>query len=394
MTALYIRLSKEDPRRPSGGSIQNQVDLLNSYLEKHPDLCPAKTYIDEGESGVSFQRPALQALLDGIARGEITCVIVKDLSRFGRNYLESGYYLEEYFPRMGVRFISLLEHIDRQDTESPADALSLPFQNLLHDYYARDISEKARASIAIRQKRGEFIGSAPVLGYRRDPEGTHTLCVDENALPIVRAIFRLRFAGYNNLHIANLLNQAGIPAPLAYKAQRQSKFQSSFQGEHPKGWLPASVGRILKNEIYTGRLLQGKETRQSYKCHKRLHPPPEQWIEAKRKHEAIIAPWLFARMQALLQHDTRTSPKENKVHLFSGFLSCGICGRGLRRRGTRYRCPSGCLGQEIDSLCLVRCLARLSPLPLKRMLFVLLCDGITLEASQCIHLHLAFRLGV
>jgi len=330
--ALYIRLSREDGDKLESNSISNQRDLIYAYLKTKSDIQVCAEKVDDGYSGVTFDRPAMNELLADIKAGLINCVIVKDLSRFGRNYIETGRYIQQIFPFMGVRFIAINDNIDSSVVSNQSDYIVIPFKNLMNDSYCRDISIKVRSQLEIRQKRGDFVGSFPVYGYMRSEENKHKLVVDEVAAQTIKEIFRLRVVGYNNYEIAERLNAFGIPSPMEYKALLNCSYATSFKLHSRAKWSATAIDRILKNEIYTGVMLQGKETTPNYKIKKRVKRRKEDWIRVQNTHEAIIAKEDFEVVQKLMLTDTRTSPQKTMLYLFSGFLRCGGCGSNMVRK--------------------------------------------------------------
>ncbi len=333
--ALYIRLSKEDGDKEESNSVSNQRDLIYSFLEDKGDIQVCEEKVDDGYSGVGFDRPALNSMLEDVKQGKINCIIVKDLSRFGRNYIETGRYIQQIFPFMGVRFIAINDHYDSGHMDSQADNMLLPFKNLMNDSYSRDISIKVRSQIEVRQKCGDYTGSFPVYGYFRDQERKGKLVIDPVAAEVVRDIFDMRIKGCNNRRIADYLNEHGIPSPMEYKMLLHWRYTTSFKLKPQAKWSSMAVERILKNEIYTGVMVQGKEKTLNYKVKKRIKVSKEDWIRVEHTHEAIIAKEDFAIVQKRMLRDTRTAPGGTKLHLFSGFLRCGGCGGNMVRKKIR-----------------------------------------------------------
>lgn len=330
--ALYIRLSKEDGDKQESNSISNQRDLIYSFLKGKQEIQVCVERVDDGYSGIDFNRPAITALLEEIKQGVINCIIVKDLSRFGRNYIETGRYIQQIFPFMGIRFIAINDNYDSINPENQTDNIILPFKNLMNDSYCRDISIKVRSQIEVRQKRGDYVGSFPVFGYFRDPEQKNKLMIDEVAAETVREIFAMRIAGKNNKRIADYLNEHGIPSPMEYKMLLHWRFSTSFKLKPQAKWSPMAVDRILKNEIYTGIMVQGKEKTLNYKVKKRIKVPKDEWVRVEDTHEAIISREDFELVQNLKLRDTRTAPGGHELYLFSGLLRCGDCDCNMVRK--------------------------------------------------------------
>lgn len=332
---LYIRLSKEDGDKAESNSVSNQRDLIYSFLKDKKDIQVCDEKVDDGYSGVGFDRPALISMLEDVKQGKINCIIVKDLSRFGRNYIETGRYIQQIFPFMGVRFIAINDCYDSENIDSQTDNIILPFKNLMNDSYSRDISIKVRSQIEVRQKRGDYIGSFPVYGYFRDQEQKGKLVIDSAAAEVVRDIFDMRIKGYNNRRIADYLNEHGIPSPMEYKMLLHWRYTTSFKLKPQAKWSPMAVERVLKNEIYTGVMVQGKEKTLNYKVKKRIKVDKKDWIRVEDTHEAIISKEDFNIVQKLMLRDTRTAPDGTQLYLFSGLLRCGDCGGNMVRKKIR-----------------------------------------------------------
>lgn len=330
--AIYIRLSKDDGDKPESNSVTNQRDLIRSYLKSKPEIEVCSERVDDGYSGVSFERPAIKELLADIKAGIIDCVVVKDLSRFGRNYIETGRYIEQVFPFLGVRFIAINDGFDSGTIKSQSDGIVIPFKNLINDAYSRDISMKVRSQIKVRHTRGEYIGAFPVYGYIRSKEDKHKLEIDEFAAMTVRDIFKWKTEGYSNQRIAQHLNAAGILSPLEYKRMLGWAFSTSFKLKPMAKWSAQSVGRILENEIYTGTMVQGKESAPNYKVKKKFKKPRSEWAIVENTHEPIITKEDFFLVSRILSADTRTAPMQQELYPFSGILKCSECHKSMIRR--------------------------------------------------------------
>lgn len=338
--ALYARLSREDGDKPESDSIGNQHKLLDSYLASQPDMELGGRYSDDGYTGTNFDRPDFRRMIRDIEAETVNCVIVKDLSRFGRDYIDVGHYLERWFPEHGVRFIALGDNIDSEN--GPYDML-LPVKNVINEQYARDISQKVRASITAKQRRGEFVGSFASYGYRKDPEDHSKLLIDPLAADVVRRIFTLYEQGTGKVRIAKLLNEEGIPCPSEYKRLSGEKYNNGRRLADTSYWTYATVHRILKNSMYAGNMEQGRSPRQGMHG-KAKKLDRKEWTVVEGTHEAIIDPEQWARVQSLLQKDTRTLYFEQNVSPFAGFLRCGDCGRAMSKTnhpgGVYYCCGS------------------------------------------------------
>ena len=329
LAADYLRLSREDGDKLESDSIRNQRSLINDFVKQHPEITLVDEYVDDGYSGTNFERPAFKRLLEDVKKKKINCIIVKDLSRFGRNYIETGRYLERIFPFMGVRFIAINDHYDSAEENDDKGRILIPFNNLINDTYCRDISMRVRSQLDVKRKNGQFIGSFAGYGFQKDPENKNHLIIDEYAAEIVRFIFNLKMGGYSSQRIATKLNEMGVLPPLEYKRSRGMKYNSGFRsGANPK-WAVTTVNRILTNELNTGTRVQGKNRKINYKVKECRPVAEENWIRVEKTHEAIIAEEIFQYVQSLLELDTRTAPVEDSVYLFSGFLLCGDCGQNM-----------------------------------------------------------------
>lgn len=334
MAADYIRLSKEDGDKEESDSIHNQRALIQHYAQGHPELCLVRHYSDDGYTGVNFNRPGFQEMLEGIKKGEVNCIIVKDLSRFGRNYIEVGRYIEQIFPALGIRFIAINDNYDSLYNNSSSDQLLLPFKNLINDAYSRDISVKVRSHLDVKRRQGDFVSPAVPYGYKRLETDKARLVIDEPAANIVRYIFRKKIEGQSNLQIAALLNQMKAPTPIRYKQESGSRAKTAFQVYSTPKWYGTTVRRILENEIYTGTLLQGKTYRPNYKIRKPVANPKEKWFRKEDAHEAVISRKDFDLVQSILDTDTHQSVGQETIYPFSGLVICGNCHQSCTRKQT------------------------------------------------------------
>lgn len=337
---IYTRLSRDDGDKPESDSIANQRVLIRDYLKQHKEITIVSEHSDDGYSGVNFERPGFAEMMDEIREGKVDCVVVKDLSRFGRNYIEAGNYIEKVFPFMGVRFIAINDSYDSSD-KSQSDSLVIPFKNLINDAYCKDISVKIRSQLEIKRKKGEYIGAFVVYGYVKDPEDHNRIIVDTYAAEVVRAIFRWKMAGMSQNRIADKLNSQGVLCPMEYKLSMGVKVQTNFRVHKQAKWSAVSVTRILTNELYTGVLLQGKSSTPNYKVKKRFDKEQSEWIRIENAHEAIITAGEFETVQELLGKDTRISPDEEALYPLAGYVVCGDCGQNMvrktiPRRGKKY----------------------------------------------------------
>ena len=334
---LYLRLSRDDGDKEESNSITGQRELLRDFIRNRPELREYAVRIDDGFTGSNFERPDFKKMMEDVKEGRTNCIIVKDLSRFGRNYLDAGEYIEKIFPFLGVRFIAVNDNYDSLGEKSASDDLVIPFKNLINEAYCRDISVKVRTQLEIKRKSGQYIGAFAVYGYMKDETDKNRLIVDEYAADIVRDIFSWKLDGMSPQDIAVRLNQSGILSPMEYKKSLGMRFATSFKANAQAAWSANSVLRILKNPVYIGVLTQGKETTPSYKVRKRIIKPEDEWTVIPDSHEPIIRREDFESVQKVLTLDTRRSPNDSNVQLFSGMVFCGECGASMVRKTV----PSG-----------------------------------------------------
>lgn len=323
--AAYLRLSIEDGDKAESNSIGNQRELIRDFAAERPGLHLVEEYADDGYTGTNFERPGFKRMMEDIKSGKINCIIVKDLSRLGRNYIEMGKYLEQIFPMMGIRFIAINDNYDNANSESSdSDSIVVPFKNLLNDSYCRDISIKVRSQLDMKRRKGEFIGGYAIYGYCKDKRNKNRLVVDEYAADIVRSIYRRKLEGMSAQAIAEQLNSENVLAPSEYKRLCGLNYHSGFKaGTHAK-WQAIQVLRILKNEVYTGTMVQGRRQKINYKIKKIRDVEESGWIRVPNMHEAIIPQKLFDTVQEVLKLDTCASKGQQAVNLFSGMESLAL----------------------------------------------------------------------
>lgn len=309
-TAIYIRLSREDGDKDESDSVSNQKKLLMAFVQSHEELLLYNIYTDDGYSGTTFRRPAFRQMLSDIEERKVTCVLVKDLSRFGRDYIESGRFLERYFPEKGVRFISVSDHIDslRQSYD-----MLLPIRNVFNEQYARDISRKVHSALRAKQQCGEFIGAFASYGYRKSPGNKNRLLIDEYAASVVRRIFSLYLKGCGKQQIARILNAEGVLSPSEYKRAAGLSYGSPATAGHHTLWSYSTINHILHKEIYVGNMVQGtkrQELRGKQRAVRR-----ENWVVVPGTHPPIIDEETWNLTQALLKSRVR-SPADNTGKTF------------------------------------------------------------------------------
>ncbi len=334
-TAFYIRLSVLDSGKKDSDTVETQESLLRQFLEGKPCFSIFDVYVDNGETGVDFKRDEFERLMEDVRGGRVDCIIVKDLSRFGRNYIETGEYLEKVFPFLGIRFIAVNDGYDSADPAA-ADGLSLHLKNLVNDVYARDISAKISPALRGKQMRGEFIGAWAAYGYRKSKEDKHRLVIDPNTAQVVHDIFAWRLEGISYQKIARRLTEQGIPSPGQYRYRqgivKDRKFAESL-------WQVETVKDLLANEVYLGHMVQGRKRESLFEGQKQKYLPREEWFIVKNTHEAIIDQKTFDEVQKLnllkkkeyWQKQERFSGVENTENILKGLVYCGDCGRKLVR---------------------------------------------------------------
>lgn len=332
--ALYIRLSREDADKSESYSVTSQREILKEFLKLNSDIDLYDFYVDDGWSGTSFNRPAFTRMMEDIYAGNVNCVIVKDLSRFGRNYTDAGNYLDNIFVKLKVRFIALNNGIDTASNSMnvATQCISVGVTNVINESLAATTSVNVRGTLNVNRAQGKFIGSFPTYGYLKDPNDRHRLIIDEETAPVIRMIFEKYISGQSVIGIAKELNSMGIPNPSMYKKQK------GFNYRHPTGksndglWHDSSVRRILQNEMYIGNMVQGKNTKISYKIKQCRAVPKNEWIIVENTHEAIIDKDTFNKALSLFNKNIRSSPIKKEVDLFSGLVRCADCHRIMNKK--------------------------------------------------------------
>ena len=366
--ALYARISSEDERKRECESMENQVKLLRDYVGSCEDIAEYDLYMDRAVTGTMFDRPEFNRMVADMRAGKFDCVIVKDLSRLGRNYLEAGNYLESIFPIFGIRFISITDNYDSLTAKPSEDGLIVPLKNLINEAYAKDISRKVKSSLDAMKRQGKYTAEKLPYGYKRDPEDKHHLIVDEAVSDIVVRVYEEKAAGRSVVKIAAGLNDDGIPSPARYLYEtgviKDEKYKTSL-------WGRSTVQRMLKNRIYTGDMVQGKTEKALYKGMGTIVKPVEEYIVVENTHEAIISRELFDKVQKIYERTgaetkarkERQEPYEKPENLYDDILVCGDCGRklGLRshkikgRRYAIYNCYSaGAYGKRCKGKCIYK----------------------------------------
>lgn len=341
--AVYLRLSKEDgdvcddSRKEESNSITNQKRLIHDFLKGREDIHVFKEYVDDGYTGSDFLRPSFQKMIKDMEAGKVNLIIVKDLSRFGREYIEAGRYLQKVFPAAGVRFIAVTDHYDSLTADRTEKNIVIPVKNFVNDAYSADLSVKIRSHLESKRGNGEYTGAYVSYGFRKDSSDHNKLVVDPVAGENVKLIFQWKLNGMSNSGIAEKLNALGIPAPADYKRSLGIHYQSGFQKNLYSRWSPVAVGRILSNPLCKGLVVQGKKERINHKIKKMVAKPEAEQSYYRQEDLALIGEKQFDTMQGLLQKDTRTNPGQEGAYLFSGILYCPDCGRQMIRRKTTHK---------------------------------------------------------
>lgn len=332
-TAIYCRLSREDGDKPESNSIASQRAICEDYIAHHEDLeLVCDPFVDDGYSGVNFDRPSFRQLEEELRKGRIECIVCKDLSRFSRNYIDGGRYLEKIFPQLGIRFIAVNDAYDSLTGNPQSDSFIIPFKNLINDSYCKDISVKVRSSLTVKQKNGEFVGSFAPYGYKKADNDKNHLVVDEEVREIIQTIFSMYKDGFSIGRIADRLNQMGVLSPMEHKRSQGLKFDTVFKRDDTAKWSYKAIQRILTNEVYIGVLAQGKRGRPTHKVRTVQKRDESEWVKVENAHEAIISHDDFMVVQTMMKRDMRCGTDQEEVSTLSGFLFCGDCGRSMIRK--------------------------------------------------------------
>ena len=336
-TAIYVRLSIENSGKDDAGdSIENQTGICREYVEARPYLNLYGIYSDNGEKGWKFDRPEFTRLMDDVKSGKVNCIVVKDLSRFGRDYIETGNYLEKIFPFLGVRFISITDNFDSFTCDDAESALMIPLKNMVNDVYAKDISRKIITSFRQRQETGDFLPGNPPYGYIKSKERQFRYDVDEKVAPYIRMLFEWKAAGVSHAEMARRLNDMGAVTPARRKIElgiwHAEKYKHTV-------WGGRTLIDILTNPVYTGALVYGKIPKALYMGIWGHRGPKEEWRILEGMHEPIISKELFDRVQEIFdqnrkvvheKYEANAVNREGIVNRFKGKIVCGDCGKNMR----------------------------------------------------------------
>ena len=322
ITALYCRLSQDDELSGESMSIQTQKAMLGQYAKEH-GFTNCQFFVDDGYSGTNFNRPDFRRMLSLVEEDRVAVICVKDLSRLGRNYLQTGLYTEVVFPQHDVRFIAINDNVD----SDAGDNEFAPFRNILNEWYSKDCSKKIRSAYRAKAIKGEFTGSVAPYGYQKDPADKHRLIPDEHA-PVVRRMFRMALEGKTCYLIARALENEGLPTPQACALARDGLFFTEERKRNPCRWTVETVGSILRNPVYLGHMVSQKSTTRSYKDRHYILRPEEEWITVENTHEALVERTVFDTVQERLKIK-KPHRSHSPVNIYRGLLRCGECGRSM-----------------------------------------------------------------
>ena len=343
---IYCRLSNDDERDGESVSIENQKLLLQSYV-RQMGWNEIDVYIDDGYTGTNFNRPGVQRLIEDAKAKRINLILVKDLSRFGRNYIEIGQYTDYLFPSLGCRFIALNNGIDTESRNGSTDVMC--FLNLFNEFYSRDTSKKVKAVKRACAESGKFMGTYPAYGYKRDPADKHHLVIDEDTAPIVRRIFSMRATGMGFTGIAAQLNEEGIPSPGMLYYQRRGKADPRRVNHK---WAGETVKHLIRNEVYIGNMVQGKTGTVSYKNKKLISKPEDEWIRVEGTHEPIISQDVWDTVQGIDQKRVRKNAASDGIRsVFTGLVYCAECGFKMRNHTEKFTYKDGSPGRYSSFIC-------------------------------------------
>ena len=343
--AAYLRLSKEEfGNEKESNSITNQKLIIDNYLKEHKEYKLIDYYVDDGYSGTDFDRPEFQRMLEDIKNKKIDVIIIKDLSRLGRNYIETGNFVEVVFPAMGVFVISVDENYEMDSSDYySSDYVSL--KNLFNDMYAKDISKKVRSSLIVKKYNGEFVGKLAPYGYIKDSKDKHKFLIDKNISHIIKKVFDMILEGKSRREVADFLNNNDILTPSEYLKINTDKDTTIM-----KKWNPEMVNAILRNENYTGTLFQGKKRKLNYRIDKKIKLDKENWIVTENHHKAIISKEDFDKVQDILDRKSKVN-KDGSIGILSGFLKCKCCGGNMLKLTSRERVYYYCSNYYRNKTC-------------------------------------------
>lgn len=353
--AGYVRLSVEDSGKPGADTIEAQRELVLGYIDAQTDMQFCGLYCDNGRTGTNFERPDFERLMDDVRAGKVDCIVVKDLSRFGRNYKETGNYLERIFPFLDVRFIAVNDGFDTLTAERTADGYIVPLKNIINEVYSKDIGRKVRSALMTKQQKGEFIGAWASYGYQKCANDPHRIEPDPAAAPVVREIFNLRLTGISYLQIARMLNEKKIPSPGRYLCLKGLSKRESYANSQ---WTVTTVKKILTSEVYLGHVVQGRKRTGFTEGRKPYQAPESEWVIVRNTHVPLIDEETFRAVQKMAAEASsaykgrlgRFDNLGTTPNILRGLIFCADCKRPLvryksvtnkgRNRYYVYTCPS------------------------------------------------------
>lgn len=348
--AVYLRLSMEDIDAGESNSISNQRKLISEYIKHHLEFQKYETveYCDDGYTGTNMERPGMQAMLAAVKKKKIQCIIVKDISRFSRDYIETGTYLNQIFPFMGVRFIAINDHYDSKEHSGKTIEIDTAFQTLLYDLYSKDISTKVKTSLENKCANGEFAFGQVPFGYEKSRDGKNAVVVNEKEAEIVRYIFSLALRGKSGVQIARQLYEEGIPTVKQLRGVRESATELKVQT-----WSAPVVRDILNNRFYLGEMAYGKTVMEAVGSKKKKRLPKDEWKVVKNHHEALVSKEIYEKVSSFRpQHSTQ---RKREKHPLTGVIYCGGCGYSLnykpiqaKNKYRRFECRKHSLLQIPD----------------------------------------------
>lgn len=334
----YIRLSKEDGLEESM-SVTNQKKIINEYLEQgfQENFTLIDYYIDDGLTGTDYERPDFQRMIRDMEAGKINCILCKNLSRMFRNYSDQGYFLEKIFPKSNARFITVSEpKVDSYLHPETIQGLEIPINGLMNDRFAAKTSRDIRDTFDTKRRKGEFIGAFAPYGYQKNPENKNSLIVDEEAAGVVNNVFHWFVAGGMSKNaIARRLNEMGVLNPAAYKRSKGLRYFSPQSPSNDGLWSQSTISSMLKNPVYLGTMVQGRQKVVNYKVHDKVAVPKEGWYVVENTHQPLIDIDTFEKAQRLQKQNTRTAPEKNVLHLFAGFIRCFDCKKAMTRHTSK-----------------------------------------------------------
>lgn len=327
---IYCRLSSDDGDNAESDSITNQKEIIEYFLKKEENIEIIDYYQDDGYSGTTFNRPDFKRMFNALVNGDINTIIVKDLSRFGRNYIEVGNYIEQIFPLYNTRFIAVNDNIDSFKDPKSVNNIIVPFKNLMNDEYARDISNKVRSVLMTKSLNGEWVGGTCPYGYKKNPDNIHQLIIDEEEAPVVRKIFKMALDGFGHIKIARFLNDNGILC--RKEVQRRKKYKLSMSPEDEEivyHWSTSTIGKMVTSEIYIGNLVWNRTGSISYKDHRQIYKPKSEWVIVEGTHEGIISVEDFNKIQETIKERLSKKKRPEKLTIYKYKIKCADCGRSM-----------------------------------------------------------------